>query len=202
MPWVSLSLAYRPIRIGFLFQPGGVDTLARLAGINSLIWGGIRNALLPVGSGSDMPGELVRRFNVDVLSVVGESTPSIDALTARYPYLRSPSHQAEQLFVEDWQTKKQSPSVVDVIHIIERHWKEDFRHRPPEFRSRCVLVKWQADDPCGVVFALSFWHFNTGEALEDDFQFAFERGLRSQVISLTPQQELPTGLFELVCPDS
>lgn len=43
MSSISLSIKYRPVRIGFLIPEGSIDDLVKAAELNCLLWGGIYN---------------------------------------------------------------------------------------------------------------------------------------------------------------
>jgi hypothetical protein len=36
----------RPVKIGFLIEEGNIDDLVKIAGINTLLWGGIYNPII------------------------------------------------------------------------------------------------------------------------------------------------------------
>ncbi len=48
MATTTLSLKYRPIKIRFLVRNESVDDLVKAAGINTLLWSGIRSPIIPV----------------------------------------------------------------------------------------------------------------------------------------------------------
>ena len=50
MATTSLSVKYRPIKIGFLVRDGSIDDLVKAAGINTLLWGGIHNPIIPISA--------------------------------------------------------------------------------------------------------------------------------------------------------
>ena len=63
----SLSIKYRPIKIGFLIRDGSIDDLVKAAEINTLLWGGIYNPIIPVSkSNKDFSNQLLSLFSVDV----------------------------------------------------------------------------------------------------------------------------------------
>lgn len=100
MAFVNLSIKYRPVRIGFLVRDGSIDDLVKTAGINTLVWGGIYNPIIPVSTDLKSAEQLMNLFSVDVLFPVSHSQ-GIDDLIKKYPFLRNPGHYAENIFYED-----------------------------------------------------------------------------------------------------
>ncbi len=87
----SLSIKYRPIKIGFLIRDGSIDDLVKAAEINTLLWGGIRNPIVPVTeSNKDFSNQLLNLFSVDVLFAVAR-TEEIDKIISDNPFLRDTS---------------------------------------------------------------------------------------------------------------
>ncbi|MBI3825622.1 MAG: hypothetical protein HY294_06485 [Candidatus Rokubacteria bacterium] len=201
MPTTSLTVRYRPLRIGFVVQPGDVGALVKIATLNSLLWGGIYNPILPAGQDSSLLKQLIELFSVDLLTPVGE-TAAIKAVLDSYPYLRTPGHFADEIFFEDWHTKKLDLGILDIIHIVDHYWDVEFRHKPPDFKSNCLLLDWADDDPCATLFALSFGALPSAdqEKLKYDFRKAFERGLRAEVTSLPRGGPVPAALTEKITP--
>lgn len=195
MPTASLAVRYRPLRIGFLAQHGDLDALKKIAKLNSLLWGGIYNPILSAGQDTRLLKQLIELFSVDLLTPVGD-TPGIKAILESHPYLRTPGHFADEIFFEDWHTKKLDLGVLDIIHIIDHYWEVEFRHKAADFKSSCCVVDWADDDPCAIVLALSFgWLPATDqEKLKYDFREAFERGLRAEVEFLVNDRPLPASL--------
>jgi hypothetical protein len=197
MATLQLNVRYRPLKIGFLVPWGDTDALVKVAGINSLLWGGIRNPVFPVGTDDAFREQLMRLFNVDVLFPVGD-TPETKAIIERHPFLATPGHIAEGIFYEDWHTKKQNVAVLDVLHLIDYYWREEFRHKPPTFRSPFSLADWVGKDACANCLAVSLGHFPTDQNLVHDYRVAFEKGLRAQIIRIEPTDKIPPALAEAV----
>src|SRR6267142_3180906 len=128
MATLQLKVRYRPLKIGFLVPLGDVAGLVTAARINTLLWGGIRNPILPIGGDERFTEQLLKLFNVDVLFPVTQNT-DITAFTNKYPFLATIGHVAENIFFEDWYTKKQNIAVLDVLHLIDYYWATQLRHR-------------------------------------------------------------------------
>src|SRR6266446_8860316 len=128
MPTRPIGVSYRPLRVGFVVEWGDVSALARVAEINSLLWGGIFNPILPVGSCPELPAALVALFSPDLLFAIGDS-PHISAFTNNYQHLRTLHHATDTIFSTDWRSEKQTVTVLDIMHLIQHYWDTDLRHK-------------------------------------------------------------------------
>jgi len=63
-----------------LVRDDSIDDLVKAAGINTLLWGGIYNPIIPVSTNSKFAEQLMNLFSVDVLFPTSH-TKEIDDLT-------------------------------------------------------------------------------------------------------------------------
>lgn len=200
MATTSLSVKYRPIRIGFLVRDGNIDDLVKAAGINTLLWGGIHNPIIPVsGTNKEFSRQLLSLFSVDVLFAVSH-TAEIDEVIKNNPFLRDPGHYAENIFYEDWHTKKSILGYLDSINIVDYYWEKEFKNKPKRYKSNCALVKWDSTDACNNLFSIIYGYFPTSYNLKDDFQNAFLKGLRSKEISISQGGNIDKNLAKSITP--
>lgn len=167
--------------------------------INSLLWGGAYNPILPVGEDPALLEQWVNLFGVDLLTLLGDR-PEIQGFMDAHPYLRTPGHFADEIFFEDWHTKTLDIGVLDILHVIDHYWEAEFRHKAADFKSNCVLVDWEPEDPCARVFAASFGALSDDPELRYGFRTSFEKGLRARVEIIRRDTPLPAALTELVPP--
>jgi hypothetical protein len=181
----SASIKYRPLRIGLLVTPGELADLKKAVGINCLLWGGMYNPIIPVPEGDcSFAEQLIDLFAVDVLHAVSNSPP-IDALVAKYPFLRDRSHLAADIFYEDWHSKKQELAILDVRNVVELLWKNEFKGKPADYKSDFVLLKWDEADPLAVVLSLQFGFYPSEPDLKWDYPQIFVNGLHAEEQTLT-----------------
>lgn len=186
----NLSVKYRPVRIGFLVREGNLDDLIKVAGINTLLWGGVYNPVIPVSAtNKEFASQLLSLFSVDVLFAVAHSK-EIDELTNANPFLKDPSHYAEKIFFQDWHTKKNVLGYLDSLNIVDLYWEKEFKHKSARYKSNCLLPKWSSDDPLHPLFSLLFGYFPSDYNLKEDFQNAFLKGLKSKEATIPDAGEL------------
>lgn len=76
MPTTQVSVGYRPIRVAALVSRGSNAEL-RLAAIkNTHYWGGVFNPIIEVDESVEDALAVIRRFSPDLVSVIGDETPT------------------------------------------------------------------------------------------------------------------------------
>lgn len=195
----TFSVGYRPIKIGFLVREGKVEDIVKACELNTLLWGGIYNPLIPVSEDVDFAKQLIRLFNVDILFAIS-NTPEIEALLKEYEYLKSPHYFNREILYEDWRSKKQVLGYLDVIHIIDFYWEKEFKNKPKKFRSDYVLVDWREDDSLHNLFTVVFGRFPKDLNLKYDYRNAFLKGLKARRIILKNTEDVNRKLSQSVYP--
>jgi hypothetical protein len=186
----SFSVRYRPARIGFLVRDGRIEDLERAAELNTLLWGGIYNPIVPVGAGNDtISRQLIELFGVDVLYAVGRDE-QIERLLESNQQLTSPIFR--ELLYEDWHSKKNIVGYLDSLNIVQKGWEKEFKHSPDDYVSNCTFLRWEDRDPLNVLFVLQFGRFPLWCNLMDDFEAAFRGGMRAR--------EIVVGLSDTIDP--
>jgi hypothetical protein len=196
MPTTNVSISYRPVRIGFLIKDGSIDDFRRCCEINTLLWGGIYNPIIPVGGNDFLTKQLIDLFAVDILYSLTDD-PQINSLIKKYPYLENPHHISENIFYEDWHTKKQAVAYIDVLHLIRYFWNEEFKHAKDD-HSNCTYVSWSDQDPLAILFTAIFGAYPQSITLKDDYQKAFKNGLRAGDVVI--QDVLDSELSKRITP--
>lgn len=200
MATTVMSVKYRPIKVGFLVRDKNVEDLVKAAGINTLLWGGIYNPIIPVSEDNiDFCNQLLKLFSVDVLFAVSH-TPEINKFINDNLFLRDSGYHDENIFYKDWNTKKYVLRYLDSINIVEYYYERDFKNKPKKHKSNFTLVKWEDTDACNNLFSILFGYFPTSYNLKDDFQNAFYRGLRSREVNITQGGSINKDLAKYITP--
>jgi hypothetical protein len=199
MATTNLSIKYRPVRIGFLVREGSVEDLIKASGINTLLWGGIYNPIIPVGEDISLAEQLMNLFAVDVLSPVNH-TKDIDGLIEKHPFLTDPGHYARDIFYEDWNTKKNIIGYLDSMNIVNYYWDREFKHKTKDFKSNCAVVRWEEKDDFKSLFSIQFGYFPDSYNLKDNYENAFLKGLCANEIRISASDSIPKELIESISP--
>jgi len=200
MPTNALSVRYRPIKIGFLVRDGNVEDLVKAAELNTLLWGGIHNPIVPVcKTNKNITDQLLNVFSVDVLIAISH-TAEIDAVINQNPYLSHSNYDSENIFYKDFNSDKNILGYLDSINVIYHYWEKEFKNKPVDYKSDFTLVNWNKTDMCSNLFTILFGYFPTDYNLKDDFQNNFLKGLRSKEISITKDGPINESIAKSLTP--
>lgn len=194
MPTTTVSVRYRPLRIGFLVREGSLEDLVEASGLNTLLIGGMYNPILPISGNNELPESLVRLFNLDILYPVAK-TPEINVFLEQHKNLRTTHNHSNNFFYEEWKVKGKRPIYLDVINAIEFYWETEFKHRSRKFKSEFCLIRWAEDDPLHNLLCLNFGHYPKKYDLVEDYEEAFLNGLRARELSIEKEGivDVPEG---------
>lgn len=190
----NLSLNYRPIRIGFLVKEGSLDDLVLAAKINTLLWGGIYNPIIPVGGGTNLPEQLIELYAVDVLHRVSQ-TDEINVIYDKYNYLRTPYYYEDVIYKKE-EGGKEEIRFFDILHIIKYYWEKEFKFaREPE--SNCMFIKWENGNPFDTLFTIIFGKYPESF---NRFENAFLKGLKAKEVFIGKEDNIDTSLIQTITP--
>ncbi len=159
MPSLNVSVAYRPLRIGFLIRSSSIEDFLYAVAVNTSLWGGLHNPILPVPEEGDFPSWIevvIRRFQVDVLMPVTNTEP-ISNIVGAHRYLDSPSFYGEgNPLLQLDQTEAPRFKPLDIAVPLTDLWRRELRHQKD---SSVVAPSWNANHDFGLVFAAQFGVF-------------------------------------------
>ena len=128
MKLTSISTRYRPLRIGFLVDVDDIKGVSSSAGINTLLWGGIYNPIIPVLPDDDTQAkELISIFGVDVLKAV-QPSEQIENVVNQYPYLKEIDGEFCELFHKNGNINRKELRFLDSLNIVDFYWHRDIKH--------------------------------------------------------------------------
>lgn len=190
MAFTRTAVKYKPLRVGFLVREGHIEDIVEAAGINSILWGGIHNPIIPISEGDNKFAEqLLDLFSVDILYSVSD-VPEIQAFRGKHPFLRDPRNWSDSLFFNGWHSEKQICSLLDIKNIADLFWEKDYKNRDKGYKSHFASITWSDDDPLKQVFAIQFGFFPKIADLKWKYKEIFLKGLRAQEIEIPPLETL------------
>lgn len=179
MPTSTISVKYRPVRIAFLVEGGNIEDLKKAAQINTLLWWGIYNPIIPVYDNNQKHvNNFLELFNVDVFYKVSDTT-NINKIIEEKEYLKDPHHIWEKLFYENWKTKKNIIAYLDSINIINFYREKEFKNKPQDYKSNCMFFERWETNKYSTLFTLMFWSYPESYNLETNFKNTFINGLKA-----------------------
>lgn len=184
MATLSIHTSYRPLRIGFLVEEGNVEHLLQSASLNTAIWGGVYNPIIPVGGKPELTDRLIRLFRVDVLYPAAPLETLMKAFE-KYSWLKWPDGFGRPRLLEESRGRWHL-TVVDVLPLIRHYWDKEFKHGG---ESNCILPVWELGDPLHNLLVLLFGAYPT--TLDRDYLKAYENGMRAQKAQLELGRSVP-----------
>jgi len=186
MNTLSVTVRYRPIRIGWCVRAGDAAALREALKLTFTMWGGCYNPVIPVDD-IEFARSLVRLFRVDVLWPVSEDE-DIKKFIDRFPHLPNPFLH-EELFVP-YGDGERGPQLVDIYHPIRRLHDEHFKNNTsPD--TTVTIFEWQAEDPLADVLLATFGTVPSVKVTGTDYLDLLKRHLSAKTVVLTPQEPLP-----------
>lgn len=192
----NLFVNYRPLRIGFCVRENSIEDVVRAAELNTLLWGGIYNPIIPVGSDIKFSSKLVEVFKLDLLYPVSNSA-EIKKFIDGYNGLKWPGYDHQFLFNEE--NKKFKMAILDVSNIINYYWENEFKNSKG---SNCLLPIWSQKDKLSPVFTLEFGNYPKDPKLSFDHRIGYLKGLRAKKYRIIKNSEVKQDIYDRMLPIS
>lgn len=135
---LSLTIRYRPVRIGWCVRHGNWDDLRAALRLTHIFWGGKFNPIIPVGTTSAT--DLARQFRVDALFPVDQS-PELAEFTKRSASLAWPLYE-----IALFNSSGNTPNFLDISHPLIKIARElrlhdrmnSSKEAPPQRSNRAI----------------------------------------------------------------
>ena len=169
MDIVNLRIRYRPMRIGLCVEEGDVEAFRMAVRINTTLWGGRFNPIIPIGGCKRSAKNLASAFQVDALQDISTGKPVTDFIDS-LPHLKWPGYE-KSLFAR--RERGTDAMLLDVYHPV-RHLVQ----RPPaqsDKQFQAFLLQWDDADSLRDVLAASYGEYPTNEAIGKDYLKLFRQ---------------------------
>ena len=141
----------RPVRIGFLIEEGNIDDLVEIAGINTLLWGGIYNPIIPINNNNErLSKNLIKTFDVDTISSE-KNNKKINDFVKNRDYLKI-GFEPDNVFLDQ---SKTIFKYADIRHLIYYIW-DNILKKKRNNKSNYYIVNWDKADPLNKLFSIDF----------------------------------------------
>lgn len=194
---VSLVVGYRPLRIGFCVRAGSIQDVVKAVEINTILWGGLYNPIIPVGSDNDWNKQLIKLFGVDLLYPV-EEVPELISFIDQFEYLSWPIFPGREIFnLYPTTPRREELAILDISNVIDYHWNNTFK---VEQKSNVVVPRWASQDPLAALFAVQFGKIYTSPDLVYRYELAFKERLRANVKRIVNGRNVNADLADAMTP--
>jgi len=198
MPSTTLNVKYAPCRIGFLVQKDDIENLVKIAEINSLLWGGILNPIIPVGGDDSFTENLIRSFDLDLLAPIGNSEESVIVLQKHRRLLDYSNKNAP--FLYDLHNPNNGLAYLDIINLIDFLWSTEFKFLPEKNKSNFSLLEWEEKDPLSPLFSIIFGRYQNAFNLGRDFRKSFLEGLNGKILTINSKTNISSKINDVISP--
>lgn len=186
MNTLSVTVRYRPIRIGWCVRADDSAAMREAMRLTFTMWGGRYNPIIPIDD-FETASSLVRLFRVDVLWPVSDDE-AVKVFIKCFPHLPNPFFH-DELFVP-YDNGERSPQLLDIYHPIRRLYEEHFKNNPsPD--ATVTIFEWQAEDPLADVLLATLGAVPPVEVTGTDYLDLLEKQLSAKKVALTPKESLP-----------
>lgn len=192
MPTTTLSIDYRPLRVGFLVRQGNVDDFIAAAELNTALWGGIYNPILPVGGDAKLFDYLFAAFSPDLLHPVANDVSLNDAFK-RYPHLSWP----RTAHTPDLIKHDKVLACVDILPLLAYYWEKTYKFKQ---ESHTFVPIWDPADPLNVLLTAIFGRFPSKETLKIDYADNLKRGIYAEEVKIEKDAIVPAALLKKTPP--
>jgi len=197
MKTTDFFVGYRPVRLGLLVRDSNLEDLLSAIELNTLLWGGIFNPIVPVGESNQLlVDNLINSLQVDFLLPMSQEAELL-AVPKKYSHLDNHIARVYGIYQEDWKTKKKVLSYADINHLIDFFWEKEFKHAE-KGASNCVSVSWDSNDKLKNMLAAEFGFFGDQGSFKRNFYKNYLDGLRAKRIAV--QKSIPSILSSMIPP--
>lgn len=192
---VSLTVRYRPLRIGWCIETDSLDHFNTAVALSHVFWGGRFNPIIPCAD-RELSETLITAFHVDALYNVS-GTPAVDTFIKEFPHLQWPEFHPE-LFVDSFSRKQ--PTLLDVAHPAQ-HLFESHVDRREKPAIDAALYQWDAADPLRYALHATCGSYPQEAETGRDYTRIFRRAFAAEPILLTATDPFPVDLFRKLTPN-
>jgi len=187
MDTLSVTVRYRPVRMGWCLRTGDRDALHKALRTTFALWGGRYNPIIPVDQ-PELAADLVSLFRVDALWPLSDDQ-AIKDFIAKFKHLPDPFYH-DEIFAE--RGRGRGPLLVDIYHPIRRLYQDHFRHNPnPEITVH--RHTWHPDDPLSDMLLCTFGGLPAPEETGTDYVALMKSELRATDVVIENGGVLPEG---------
>lgn len=188
METLSITVRYRPIRIGWCVRNNDFTALRESWQLSATMWGGRYNPIIPVDD-PDYARALVELFRVDVLWPLSNDE-TVKSFIDAFPHLPNPFLH-DRLFVSNG-NGTQSATILDIFQPIHRLYDEHFKNNPkPEFK--VALYDWAEDDPLSDIWTATFGAVPSKQITGTDYTKLIEEYLEVERFTIGTSDPWPVN---------
>jgi hypothetical protein len=188
---VSLTVRYRPLRIGWCIEANSLEHFSSAVALSNVFWGGRFNPIIPCAD-QELAKALIAAFSVDSLYNIS-GTDAVDAFIKKFPHIQWPEFHPE-LFVDSF--SKRQPTLLDVAHPAQ-HLFETHVDRRAKPAIDAAFYQWDDADPLRFVLHATCGSYPPETVTGRDYARIFKK-----LSPRNPNSSPPRTPFPRTCSES
>ena len=198
---VNLSIKYRPVKIGFLVDYGDIEGIIRIAGINTLLWGGIYNPIIPVCEDkNDLTQNLTDLFCVDVLFPINNKSKQINDFISKNTFYEIPYVINSSIFYDSTSDNKKKLKYIDVFDLLSYRRSEKNNCKTDSHKKDFLFPSWIKDDKYNALFSVLFGYYPEEYEFEKNPRELYLSELKAKEVLIGKNQKISKDLAVAVSP--
>ncbi len=186
MNTLSITLRYRPVRIGWCIDAGDLEGFRRAVRQSYTMWGGRYNPIIPVND-PQLAEALTSLYRIDLLEDVSKTEATRTFIEAQ-KHLPNPLH--HPLFYPSGAAGQKAPAIVDIRHPIQKLYEEFYKNnQKPE--PGVDVYQWEETDPLADAMLCTYGAFPSQQDVGTDYLALIGTALFGQTKIIQNGQDLP-----------
>jgi hypothetical protein len=201
MGTISVTTKYRPIRTGLLVRSGSMDQLMRAVEINTLLWGGVRNPIIPVSEDVSDLEAYARTYHLDLLYPVDPEDEKLASLSDNVSWLQRPiGLHSKKILDRDNDSGRYKIQFLSIQNVIAAIWDQEYKHKAEDFSSNVVVCEWSKGDPLSPLLSTMLGRFPNEEDISKQLKADFAGGLFAETCMIPSDEPLDSEINNWVSP--
>lgn len=192
---ISLTVRYRPLRVGWCIEADSLDHFSAAVALSHVFWGGRFNPIIPCAD-RELAEALIGAFRVDALYNVS-GTAGVDAFIKEFPHIQWPEFHPE-LFVDGF--SKKQPTLLDVAHPAQ-HLFESHVDRREKPAIDAAFYECGDADPLRFVLYATCGKYPPESLTGRDYARIFQKAFAAEPTLVAVGDPLPADLFRKLTPN-
>ena len=193
MESVHVNQRLRPKRFAFIIPPGDLSAVSRAASINTALWGGKFNPIVPIRENEELSG-ILKEFDPDELLVFD----GVELPQEIEQQFEQRIQKEESVVKEDDRSKKKDLWIgFNILPLLNEIYRTEIRINDDPSRARLIVAK--GDEEWQSFVSVLFGDFSLLPEMDRDYEDAFKNALRAELIELEPT-DLLESVTDIVSP--
>lgn len=160
--------------------------------MNTALWGGIYNPMLPAGGDARLLNYLLATFSPDLLHPIADD-PALNDVFKSHPHLSWP----RTAHTPDLIRHDKLLACVDVLPLLAYYWEKTYKFKQ---ESHSFIAHWDPADPLNALFTAVLGRYPSTATVKIDYTDNLKRAIFAEVLKVEKDTVIPAGLIKKTSP--